>query len=291
MGDANIPSGRRGVCRLADISESVRQLLSAGGTETANWTEWMATDMPTLARAVAHATVHRRLKSVLLTAADEVVGERILTRLGILGRMISSAVGSFEDPAFKEIATHRSDVVRQWGAYAVNDKDRTLTLAQRLSLTLPFAADHHMSVRECAWMAFRPHLIARLEEGLLLLESVTRAEDANLRRFAIEVTRPRSVWGSHITALKRTPGNAVALLDNVHQDSSRYVRLAAGNWLNDASKSRPDWVRELCSRWSKSESKHTKAIIRRGLRTIARLERSTMKNTFVDLDEYVSAGR
>jgi 3-methyladenine DNA glycosylase AlkC len=125
-----------------------------------------------------------------------------------------------------------------------------------------------MSVRECAWMAFRPHLSEHLAMGLKLLERITRSENPNERRFAIEVSRPRSVWGRHISALKQEPELALSLLSNVREDSSRYVRLAAGNWLNDASKSRPDWVLKLCSAWLQGDNEYTKAIVRRGLRTL-----------------------
>ncbi len=230
----------------------------------------MATDMCALARVVAKETRYAGLGQSLRAAADSAEGSGILARLRILGRAVSAAVRQFDGPMFNTIARHRSDVVRQWAAYAVNDPHQSMTLQERLTLTLPFAADHHMSVRECAWMAFRPYLIRSLETGLRLLEPATRSLNPNVRRFAIEVTRPRSVWGAHIGDLKRKPEKAIALLKNVREDESRYVRLAAGNWLNDASKTRPDWVIEVCQNWSLSQNKRTRAIVRRGLRTLTR---------------------
>src|SRR5437899_9077785 len=116
-------------------------------------------------------------------------------------------------------------------------------------------------------MSFRPHFVSNIPDGLRLLESVSLHSDPNQRRFAIEVTRPRSVWGRHIPTLKQNPRLALALLSNVQQDESRYVRLAVGNWLNDASKTKPGWVRQLCAQWARNGSKYTKAIISRGLRT------------------------
>lgn len=233
----------------------------------------MATDMANLARNVGEEAPCRALKLALLRAAEEAEGCGILARLAVFGRAVSASVAELDETAFSWVASHASDVVRQWGVYAVNDATRTLALYERLNLTLRFAADHHMSVRECAWMAFRPHLAASLPQALALLEPASRAADPNVRRFAIEVTRPRSVWGVHIAPLKQHPAMAMALLENVYQDSSRYVRLSAGNWLNDASKTRPDWVRKVCSRWSKNANKHTEAIIRRGLRTLVQQRR------------------
>ena len=257
---------------LADIPQATLLRLASGATETADWTEWMATDMAALARTVAAQTSSNRLAASLSQAAKQVTGIGILDRLALIGRAVSSGVKGFDGSAFLAICRHNSDIVRQWGAYAVNDPDRKLTLKERLVLTRRFAADHHMSVRECAWMAFRPHLSSQLIQGLKLLEDVSLAKNAFERRFAVEVSRPRSVWGRHISELKNRPEMGMALLTNVYKDESRYVRLAAGNWLNDASKTRPDWVLEICSVWSKTGDKLTNAIMSRGLRTLVSRE-------------------
>src|SRR5882724_11452256 len=100
MTETNLPLERRAVRRLVDVPDSVRAMLASGAEETANWTEWMATDMAALARTVATHTAHRSLKTALLVAADRVVDQRILVRLGILGRAVSSAVRSFEHRGF-----------------------------------------------------------------------------------------------------------------------------------------------------------------------------------------------
>lgn len=260
---------------LSDISQGRRRTLASGRVETRDWTEWMATDMSRLARVVAKSLDGGGARLALAAAAEEAHGRGILERLAIFGRKVGEFRGSSD---FQLIARHPSDVVRQWAAYAVNDLAHEAPLAVRLEMTLPFAADPHMSVRECAWMAFRPHFARSVAEGLRLLEPISLRPDANERRFAIEVSRPRSVWGKHIELLKREPHFATKLLTNVHQDASRYVRLAVGNWLNDASKSKPEWVREICACWLESANKHTRAIVSRGLRTLSK-ERESSAST------------
>jgi 3-methyladenine DNA glycosylase AlkC len=261
--------GRSGARRMKDVPPEVLELLEAGEAETVNLMEWLAADMAKLARAVAAQQSSRALRSGLLACADEMAGLGVTGRLRRAGRAIALSCQP-HDAEFGPLREHKSDLVRQWACYAVNDSGLSLSLDRRLEETLPFAADRNMSVRETAWMAFRPHLAESLDVAMPRVEDLTRHSNENIRRFAVEVTRPRSVWGAHLPALKRHPERGRRLLERVRADRSRYVKLAVGNWLNDASRTRPDWVLGLCEDWAASDDPHTRFIIKRGLRTIAR---------------------
>lgn len=178
--------------------------LESGEIETVNLMEWLAVDMSALARNVAVRLSLGPLRCALEQAAGAMSGSGVTARLTLAGRAIAEAVADLDGPEFRHLAAHASDIVRQWACYAVNSSGIERSLSDRLTLTLPFAADANMSVREAAWMAFRPHIIVALEEAITLLEPVSRSPNARERRFAIEALRPRSVWGTHIETRSRS---------------------------------------------------------------------------------------
>ena len=173
-----------------------------------------------------------------------------------------------EKEYFEALKNHVSDIARAWACFMMLANTK-LTLNQRFKLIQPFAADEHMNVKECAWFALRPYIIEDFEKSLPLLEKWVNHRDPNIRRCAIEGTRPRGVWTQHFELLKDKPQKALSLLTPCLSDESRYVQNALANWLNDASKSQPEWVTKLCGKWStKSKTRETAYIVKRALRTI-----------------------
>jgi 3-methyladenine DNA glycosylase AlkC len=133
----------------------------------------------------------------------------------------------------------------------------------------PFAADEHFGVREIAWLAVRHRIIQDLEKSLAILSEWSQHENKNIRRFASEATRPRGVWCAHIVALKEKPELALALLDPLKSDKSKYVQNSVANWLNDARKTQALWVKNICDEWTRvSDSPETAYIIKRALRSL-----------------------
>jgi 3-methyladenine DNA glycosylase AlkC len=169
----------------------------------------------------------------------------ITKRMAATGKLLLEHLGAV---GVRELAAHPSDTVRGWAAYllaAIPD----LTLAERLNSMKSLADDHHFGVREWSWLAVRPYVAAQIDEAIPLLIPWVSDDSPNIRRFAIEVTRPRGVWCTHIPKLKQHPELGLLLLEPVRADVSRYVRDSASNWLNDAAKSQPEWVQMVCERW------------------------------------------
>jgi 3-methyladenine DNA glycosylase AlkC len=74
-----------------------------------------------------------------------------------------------------------------------------------------------------------------------------------------------------VPALKAEPWRARTLLEPLKADPSLYVRNSVANWLNDASRTQPDWVRQVCGDWQRGVKRpETEYIVRRALRTVNR---------------------
>lgn len=161
---------------------------------------------------------------------------------------------------------HNCDLVRSWAVYTIG-KDETLNIEQILEKIQPFAADRHFCVREEAWVAVRHKIIENLKESIKILSRWAKNEDENIRRFASESTRPRGVWCKHIEILKENPELALSILEPLKSDKSKYVQNSVGNWLNDASKAKPEFVKDICKKWEKeSDTKETKYIIKKSIK-------------------------
>ncbi|HEX5135623.1 MAG TPA: DNA alkylation repair protein [Planctomycetota bacterium] len=262
---------RKGARRMAEIPPAVLRALNEGREETRTLVEWLAIDPDALLGHVLRDIGLAREAARLRRAFAPHKGGGISRRTRAVGRILRESLpAARRRAAFARLAKHPSDMARSWAAYMVAADER-LSLDRRLDLARRFAADPHMAVRECAWDSFRPHLARDLARGLRLLRPWVADADQNVRRCAVEATRPRGVWTEHLEPLKADPAPGLPLLEPLRSDPSDYVRKAVGNWLNDASKTRPDWTRAVCRRWAReSRTRETKAIVRRALRTLNR---------------------
>jgi len=189
---------------------------------------------------------------------------RLIERMSAGGRILWQTFG---DELWRQCDGWESDIARGWAAMAVGCVP-DLEIQSRLHLARRFAEDHHWAVREWAWLGVRAHIVDAPISAIGRLISWARSPSPYIRRFASESTRPIGVWSKHIAALKVDPSQAMPLLSILWDDPSRYVRLSVGNWLNDASKSQPDWVVGLCATWP--HTGNSEEIRRRALRTLRR---------------------
>lgn len=248
--------------KVSDIAAERLAALDAGTAQSSHLTECLAVDFARLAGAAFPGLGRDVLDRV---AAWRTLG--ISRRMAEMGRLLDHAL---PEDAKAAVALHPSDTVRGWACFMVAARPG-LDVAGRLAALRPLADDPHFGVREWVWMAVRPHLAAELDRAVDLLAPWTAEPSERLRRFASEALRPRGVWCAHIRALRQDPSPGLRLLEPLRADPSRYVQDSVANWLNDAAKDHPDWVRQVCGRWAdESPGPETRHIVKRATRSLRR---------------------
>lgn len=244
---------------IADIAAARLALLNGGAVASATLTEGLAIDFAVLLAAAVPTIGAARLEQM-----------RALAAAGVTKRMALAAQLLLDAKAdLAPLQAHASDTVRGWACFAIAAQPG-LDLAAQLAAMRPLADDLHFGVREWAWLALRPQLAAQLEPAIAQLAPWTGESSERLRRFACEALRPRGVWCAHISQLKQQPELALPLLQPLRADPAVYVQDSVANWLNDAAKSEPHWVRSLCAQWlAESDSAATARICKRAQRSLA----------------------
>ena len=260
---------RKGARTIKDIPKNILKQLNSGEIETANLVEWLAIDRKILLESLLTQYDRKKYLRPILEQVDKLEKQTVNTIARAIGTGLYEQTHIHNDSGFlPAISAHQSDFVRGWATEIIGN-NTALNIKQMLQKIKPFAADKHFAVRECAWSVVRKSIIQNLHESIAILSVWAGNKDENIRRFASEATRPRGVWCEHIIELKQNPELALSILEPLKSDESKYVRDSVGNWLNDASKTQPEFVRNLCKRWGKeSDTKETKYIIKKALRTI-----------------------
>ena len=240
--------------------------LNSGQDASGNLAEGLAVDF-----AVLMAAALPQAPTAALEKMRQAATLGISKRMVLAGEIVLDTVGR---QGLESLAGHGSDTVRGWVCYALAHdhalRDRAEPLENLLDAVRPLADDAHFGVREWVWLAVRPHIAAQPQQAITHLAGWATASSERVRRFASESTRPRGVWCAHMNILKENPALGLPVLEPLKADPSKYVQDSVGNWLNDAAKSQPQWVRRLCEVWlAQSPGKPTEYICKRALRSLA----------------------
>lgn len=261
---------RKGPRKAADIDPQVLDWLNQGCLEAVNLTEWLVIDHPTLITqtfpALGLPTAWVEELAASLKAQPKLSTMNSIKLVGAELYAYSQTAANLED-LLATLSAQQSDSLRSYAPYLIA-LHQPWSLEEKLVQARHLVADSHFGVREVIWMALRPVLAEDLETAVALLLPWTKEEDPNIRRFTTEVLRPRGVWCKHIDQLKEQPELASPILEALKADPAKYVQDSLGNWLNDASKTRPDFVLALCERWEKDGTKATLRIIKKAKRTL-----------------------
>ncbi|KOS60268.1 DNA alkylation repair protein [Lysinibacillus agricola] len=264
---------RKGARKASDIPNDVLILLNQGKIESVNLTEWQAVQHIVLVKNVLPSLGLEDKLEFILTEIEKQKVETGMKAIRLIGSLLDTVlmdeIDTKKEELIKICSHHVSDSVRCWAAFM--NKNNDYSLEEKLLYIRPFAADHHFGVREIAWMSIREDLAANIKNSVDLLTEWAKSGDENIRRFSLESIRPRGVWTKHIEILKEEPQIALPILTVLKSDSSKYVQDSVGNWLNDASKTQPEWVINLCDEWQReSPTKATERIVKKAQRTIVK---------------------
>lgn len=256
---------RKGVRKATDINPEVLQLLENGMIETVNLTEWLAVNQLKVLKTVLDELSLENHLPEFEAAVNSQKKPTSNSNTKVIGLEFVKLVEF--DNILSYLKTHPSDVVRCWACWA--ESTTANNTEELLKNMKSYAADGHFGVREVVIFSSKEQLTMDLVNSINLLKKWCASKEENVRRYVAEVLRPNGVWTKKVDALHQNPELGLPLINPLKSDSSKYVQNSVANWLNDASKSNPDWVTKLCEKWkSQSQSKETAYIIKRAMRTI-----------------------
>jgi 3-methyladenine DNA glycosylase AlkC len=260
---------------MADIPVQVLEGINRGELETLTLVELLAADQVQVIRNTLGQSQFEWLVSACVSTLELNPEFTFTQKMKAIGQtLVKELTKANKEMAFIDLFSKAtSDIVRSYVAYLIGFQTEW-TIAQKLELIFPLADDPNPGVREFAWMAVRDHLMKDTETAVELLTPWVSDASANIRRFATEVTRPKGVWCKQWELMKQQPELALGLLDPLAADQNKYVQNSVANWMNDASKSRPDFVAETTKRWldQYQGNKATAYIVKRSLRTLEKLK-------------------
>jgi 3-methyladenine DNA glycosylase AlkC len=236
------------------ISQDIVNQLNKGEKEATNLMEFLAVDLTLLlANTIPEFNFPKLPKPLGITKKFKLVAISLHTQFGF--------------KIFDTLSIHKSDSIRALACYILGEQK--LSFPEKLNLIKPLADDPNSGVREWAWMVLRADFTQELTKSIKLLSRWTEESSDNIRRFASELSRPRGLWCSHIKELRKEPWLGLDIIEPLRSDKAKYVQLSVGNWLNDAGKDHPDWVKDLCRDWSnQSTTPYTEKICKRAMRNL-----------------------
>ena len=121
-----------------------------------------------------------------------------------------------------------------------------------------------------AEFAIRPFLHLHFDVTYGYLQAWAKDENPHVRRLASEGCRPRLPWGQRVPSLMTRPDVIIAVLEQLKDDDSDYVRRSVANNLNDISKDYPETVVRLAQQWLAQPTAHRQAIIKHATRGLVK---------------------
>lgn len=122
--------------------------------------------------------------------------------------------------------------------------------------------------RNTSEYTIRPFIERYTRQTLAYMVEWSKNENKHARRLASEGGRPRLPWAAKLQIFIDDPSPLLPILENLKDDSSKYVQKSVANCLNDIFKDNPEIAKSVIQGWSKSPTKERKWIIKHALRNL-----------------------
>lgn len=126
---------------------------------------------------------------------------------------------------------------------------------------------YEITKRFTSEFAIRAFIIKFPKETFEYLEKWVKDKNQHPRRLVSEGTRPRLPWAQALPEFKKDPTSTLSLLENLRNDSAKYVQKSVANHLNDITKDNPKLAIETLARWKKENNPNTNWIVKHALRS------------------------
>lgn len=137
---------------------------------------------------------------------------------------------------------------------------------------LSMNAIREITQRNTGEYTIRPYLEQMQEKTLGVMLEWSHHENRHVRRLASEGVRPRLPWAKKLDIFVQNPVPILPILENLKDDTSKYVQKSVANCLNDILKDNPATGKKLIDSWVSGTTPERKWIIRHALRNLKKQE-------------------
>ena len=139
-------------------------------------------------------------------------------------------------------------------------------------LEISLKAIEEITKRNTGEYAIRPYLEKYTKKTLQQMLIWSKDDNKHVRRLASEGIRPRLPWAKKLQIFIESPELIVPILQNLKDDSSKYVQKSVANCLNDILKDNEDLGKKIIENWIEKPTPQRKWILMHAIRNFRKKE-------------------
>lgn len=139
-------------------------------------------------------------------------------------------------------------------------------------LEISLKAIEEITKRNTGEYAIRPYLENFTHKTLQQMLVWSKDDNKHVRRLASEGIRPRLPWAKKLQIFIKTPELIVPILQNLKDDSSKYVQKSVANCLNDILKDNEGFGKKIIENWIEKPTPQRKWIVMHAIRNFRKKE-------------------